>query len=250
MRLLPFAKIQRPAAVTQPAHDQPVLAKLLLTIDSQVLARLVRPLGHHQRPGHKRRHVARPAVLNRQTIEIDLIAFENDLLARRRTQRLRSHAHDLLEDRQLLPGILETFGRVGLLQESQQLAHLTQRFDVFLPHAHGHALRGTEQVPQHRHLATLDVLEQQRRPTGSQRAITDLGDLQVGIHLHRDTLQLTARLQRRDEVPQIVIFHGVARIPPTLSTTPGGPERKKGSITCCPLFSALTPRSHEALRAG
>jgi hypothetical protein len=58
------------------------LAELLLAIDAQVLAFLVRPAGDHQRPGDQRRGVTRPAVLDRQAVEVDVVAFEYHLLHR------------------------------------------------------------------------------------------------------------------------------------------------------------------------
>jgi hypothetical protein len=61
-----LAKIERAAAMRQPAHDHLVRTDHLLAIDAQVLAHLVRPAGHRQSPGDQRRCVARPAELDRQ----------------------------------------------------------------------------------------------------------------------------------------------------------------------------------------
>ena len=50
-RLLPFAEIQRAAALRQPAHDQPVLPQELHAVDTEVLSLLVRSAGDDERPG-------------------------------------------------------------------------------------------------------------------------------------------------------------------------------------------------------
>ena len=51
------------------------------------------------------------------------------------------------------------------------------------------------------------ILEEQRRPTGAQHAITDLGHFQARIDLDTDAFEFTQAFELRDEVPQVVIFH-------------------------------------------
>ncbi|MNM86701.1 hypothetical protein D3C81_988610 [compost metagenome] len=65
--LAPFAVVQGPATVAEPTHDDLVAADHLLAVDAQVLAVLVRAAGDGEAPGDQRRHVARPAVLDRQS---------------------------------------------------------------------------------------------------------------------------------------------------------------------------------------
>jgi len=72
VRLPMLAKIQRAAAMRQPAHDHLVRGDHLLAVDAEVLALLVRAAGDGQPPGDQRRHVARPAVLDRQAAQIDV----------------------------------------------------------------------------------------------------------------------------------------------------------------------------------
>jgi hypothetical protein len=74
-------KIQRAAAVRQPAHDDLVARQHLLAVDAQVLPRLVRPARDDQAPGDERRHVARPAVLHGQARQVHVRAFPHHLLA-------------------------------------------------------------------------------------------------------------------------------------------------------------------------
>jgi hypothetical protein len=103
-----IAKIERAAAMRQPAHDHLVRAEHLLAIDAEVLARLVRPARHRQPPGDQRRRVARPAELDRQRDRSTSLAFPDDFLARRRRAQARRHVEHLPEYRQLVPGVLES----------------------------------------------------------------------------------------------------------------------------------------------
>jgi len=160
MLLAPLAKVQGTAPMAQPAHDQLVAADDLLAIDAEVLALLVRAAGDRQAPGDQRRHVARPAVLDRQFAQIDRLALLDHLLAGGVLEDLGRHADDLLVDRQLRPGVLEALGRLGLLEEGQQLADLAQGADVLGTHAQGHALGRAEQVAQHGHGEAHGILEQ------------------------------------------------------------------------------------------
>jgi hypothetical protein len=110
-------------------------------------------------------------VLDRQAGQIHVPPFLHHLLARRRRHRLRRHVEHLLEHRQLVPGVLQALGRLRLLQEGQQLAHLAQGVlpvVAALAHAQRHPLGRAEQVGQHRHAVALRVLEQDRRAAGAQ----------------------------------------------------------------------------------
>ncbi|MNI10393.1 hypothetical protein D3C73_635050 [compost metagenome] len=115
MLFAPLAVIQRAATVAQPAHDDLVATDHLLTVDTEVLAILVRAFGDGQTPGDQRTDVARPAGLHRQHGQVDVVAFDDHFLAHRVLDDFRRHRNDLAEDRQLGPGILQAFGRLGFL---------------------------------------------------------------------------------------------------------------------------------------
>ncbi|MNT26106.1 hypothetical protein D3C72_1616580 [compost metagenome] len=115
MLFAPLAVIQRAATVAQPAHDDLVAADHLLTVDTEVLAILVRAFGDGQAPGDQRTDIARPAGLHRQHGQVDVVAFDDHFLAHRVLDDFRRHRNDLAEDRQLGPGILQAFGRLGFL---------------------------------------------------------------------------------------------------------------------------------------
>ena len=144
MGLLPFAKIQRPAPLRQPAHNRAVFADHLHAVNTQVLPLFLRPPCHHQRPGNQRPGVFRPAGLNGQFAEIDLVAFEHDLL----TDSFFNHVHRHIQHRfkglALVPQILDAFGWIGFFQKGQQLADIAQCCGTFLPHTQRHPFRGAE----------------------------------------------------------------------------------------------------------
>ena len=108
-----LAEIERAAAMREPAHDQLVAADHLLPVDAEVLARLVRPARDGQAPGDQRPGVARPAGLDRQPRQVDVLAFPHDFLAGRRAHGLRRHVPHGLRERSSLPASLSPFGGSG-----------------------------------------------------------------------------------------------------------------------------------------
>ncbi|MCY1438214.1 hypothetical protein D9M71_544060 [compost metagenome] len=146
-------------------------------------------------------------MLDRQLAEVDVVARLDHLLAGRILEHLGRHADDLLEDRQLGPGVLESLGRLRLLEEGQQLADLAQLGHLFGAHAQRHAPRRAEQVTEDRHLEAGGVLEQQRRAALAQGAVADFGHFQHGGDRRLDALQFAARLQAANEFAQVAILH-------------------------------------------
>ncbi len=161
--LLPLTKIDGTAAVIEPAHDQLVLADLLLAVDAKVLPLLVGAASDGQTPGHQGCHVTRPAVLDRNLVQVDRIPLQHHLLAGGGRETLGRHVEHLLENRQLLHQLLEAAGRLGLLQVGEPHPDLTQGAHIRLSHAHGDPVRRAEQVGQHRHGVAFGVFEQQGR---------------------------------------------------------------------------------------
>ena len=206
VRLRMVAEVERAAPMREPAHDQLVAADHLLPVDAEVLPRARRAARDGEAPGDQRPGVAWPAGLDRQPAEIDLAALDALLLAGRPRHLLRRHVQHLLEQRPLVPGIAQPLRRLGLFQVGQQLADLAQRGRVVLPHAERDALRGAEQVAEHRHRMAGRVLEQDGRPAGPQHAVAHLGHLEVRGDRRGDALQFAEGLELRDEVAQVVVF--------------------------------------------
>ena len=209
-----IAEIERAAALRQPAHDDLVPRDYLLAVDAQVLPGFQRPTRNGEAPGDQRAGVARPAGLDRQPGKIDVLALPHDFLAGRAVEHLRRHVEHLLQHRQFVPGILQPFGRIRLLQVREQLAHFAQRLDRFLAHAERHAPRRAEQIRQHRNarpsgraIEAFRFFEQDGRAAGFEHAVAHLGHLQARIDLHCDALEFAKLFQLRDEVAQILVAH-------------------------------------------
>ena len=203
MFFLPVAEIKRTAAMREPAHDDLVAANHLLAIDAEVLAVLIRAARDRESPGDQRSGVARPAGLDRELREIDVLGIDHHLLTGRVAHHLRGHIEHLLESRQLLPQILKTLRRLGLLQKCEQLTDVAQGRHRIRAHAERDALRRAEQVAKHRNAVALRVLEQQRRAFGAQGAIADLGHLKMRVDSVRDALELATRFELRQEIAEV-----------------------------------------------
>ncbi|TLD46046.1 MAG: hypothetical protein FAZ92_01654 [Accumulibacter sp.] len=202
-----LAEVECATAMRQPAHDQLVRPQHLLAINAEVLACLVRPARHRQAPGDQRRHVARPAPLDRQAAEVDIAALANDLLAWRRRTHARRHVEHLPQHRQLVPGVPETPRWLRFLEVGEQLAHFAQRQHRLLPHPQRHAAGRTEEVRQNGHPVAGRLLEEQCRPAGTQHAIADFGHLEPRVDSDGDPPELAHRFQLRHEIAQVMILH-------------------------------------------
>ena len=86
-----FTEIQCATAMGKPAHDEFVTTGDLLAVDTQVLTFFMRAFGNHQTPSQQRRDITRPAMLNRQTCQIDVVALPDNILTGRRAQLARCH---------------------------------------------------------------------------------------------------------------------------------------------------------------
>src|SRR3546814_12780674 len=83
MRQRMIAKIERASPVRQPAHDELVAPDLLLSVDAQILASGVVPAGNDQAPRQQRGPIAGPAALQWNLVQVHVVAFPDNLLARR-----------------------------------------------------------------------------------------------------------------------------------------------------------------------
>jgi hypothetical protein len=164
---------------------------------------------HDQAPGDQRPGVAGPAGLNRQGPEVHVGRLDHPFLRGRGANPLRGHVQHLAEDRQGIPGGLESLRRIRLLQEGKQSADLAQGLDRLRPHPERDPFRGAEEIAEHRDLEALRVFEQQRRAAGPEHAVADLGHLEVRIDFLGDAPQFPARLQQGDEVAQVAVFDGL-----------------------------------------
>src|SRR4029079_7339016 len=121
--------------------------------------------------------------LDREQVEVDVVAGEDDLLAGSRTDLLRPRAGDLLELEESADLLAETLRRLHLEHLLELLADVVEALD---PEREAHPPLGAELVDQQRVLRALRVLEQQRGAAGLDGAVDDLGDLEVRVDLGRD----------------------------------------------------------------
>jgi hypothetical protein len=159
------AEVERPAAMREPAHDHFALADHLLAVDAEVLPRTrprhrLRPARDHQPPGDQRPGVARPAGLDRQFAEVDVAAFANDFLARRRAHTVGLHVPQRLDHRHQPASIFEALGRLRLFQSRQNVTHVTQLGQAVGAHAERNASGSTEQIEQRRNFVTYWICNQ------------------------------------------------------------------------------------------
>jgi hypothetical protein len=197
------------AAMLQPAHDRLVLAQLLHPVNAQVEVVLLvvgRAFGHDQRPGDQRRRLAGPAALDRQAVQIDIIALQHHFLAGRLAHIGRAHAHDGLGQRQHAERVLEAARRFGLAQKGQSSPTSRRSAAVLRGSPPSVTARATrlhraEQIDQGGHFAGAAVFmhrvfKQHRRPAGFQKPGLDLGHLQMGGDRTGDPLEIAVRFQR------------------------------------------------------
>ena len=207
---LPACELLRAAAVVQPAHQGAVRPGHLHPVDAEVeavgaLALRRRAAGDDERPGDERRGLAGPAGLHRQAAEVDGVALQHDLLARRAAHRLRFHRQHLARQRDQLQRFAEAAGGLRLAQEGKHLADFAQLF-----RRPSDRLRdpfdGAEQVDQHRHVpasrAVLRPLEQDRRPAFQKRRPVDARHLQHGRDRAGLPAHLAIALKLREEIAQ------------------------------------------------
>ena len=192
------------AAMLQPAHQGGIRAGHLHTVNAQVVAvlgRPTRPLGDDQGPGDERRRLARPAGLDRQRGQIDVVTLEHDLLAGRGFDGLGLHGHDFLDQGQHGHGVAQSPGRFGLLEEGQGLADLAQLIGLAV-HAPGDPLDGAEQIDQHGHSGTNHILEQHGGAALGDQPGLDLGHLEIGRDRLGNPHQPPVALEAGHEVSQ------------------------------------------------
>src|SRR5207248_6302469 len=69
---------------------------------------------------------------------------------------------------------------------------------------------GPELVDEQRVLRALRSLEEERRPAGLDRAVDDLGDLEIRVDLGGDSNQLTLALEHGNPLAKILHGHGAS----------------------------------------
>ena len=158
-------------------------------------------LRDHGRQRDERRRVAGPAALDRQPVEVDVVAGEHDLLARRLSRP--SFGSESAIDFSLPRLRTLSTSPCGGCISSTSLELRGDVVEVLDAEGEAHPALGAELVDQERVLRALDVLEQQRRPAGLHDAVGDLRDLEIGVDLGGDANELALALEERDPLAQV-----------------------------------------------
>ena len=154
----------------------------------------------HRGQGDERRRVVRPAGLDRERVQVNVVAGEHDLLAGAAAHRLRPRVGDRLQLQQPLGLLDQALGRLHLEHVGELLTDVVEPLDA---EGEAHAPLRAELVDQQRVVAALRVLEQQRRPAGFHGAVDDLGDLEVWVDLSGNPDELSFALEQGDPCAEV-----------------------------------------------
>ena len=214
----------RTTTMFEPAHDGFVFTQHLHAIDAKIkhiafVAAIFagrRSLGHDQRPCNQRGRFARPARLNRDFGQVNIIARHDDFLTRGLGNRFGFHRHHGFRQRQHRKGFFEAAGRFGLFEEGQRFADFAQFFGLSV-HALCHAVHRAKQIDQNRHVIFFAVIpdnifKQHRRAAFGQKARLDFCHFKVGGNRFSDTNKTAGFFQRIHEVTKGLIGHGTCHL--------------------------------------
>ena len=182
-----------PTSARQPAHQQTAAIEYLHAVDADIdIGRVVRRARDHQRPGHQRRRLTRPAPLDGQVSQVDLAGPPLPLLNGRPTDLADTHGQSGLGGGQTAQGCTQVAGDAGLAQERQRFRDPGNCVGLNAE-AEGNAPSGAEQVDQngHRHpfaVAPDDLVEQQCRASLGEDATMNLGQLVHEAYGARDAV--------------------------------------------------------------
>ena len=206
---LVLREVERAAAVMQPAHDEPVTADHLLSINTDVAARFEWPPGDDQSERNQLAGVVRPAVLNGEHVEIDVGAFQHHLLAGRFVDRERVDRRQLAHGRQSLTHAARIRRELRQRQPGELVAQRAKLLTIVEADGGQHAPLAAENVAGERHLAVGRVIEAQRGSVRLQGPVADLGDLESRADGGRDPLEVAVPLEAQKETPKIVMHRPI-----------------------------------------
>ncbi len=221
-------KSSAPPRCGEPAHDQLVRADHLLAIDAEVLPLLVRAARHRQPPGDQRpaspgQQVCTGSGRGRRRSPSHTISWQ-----RRRGRSFGAMSSTCMNTGRLSPRVRRLFGGSGSLRKassrptSRRLS--AQCSAAPMPRATRcgvpNRLPSTGMVPPPGARRPA-VLEKDGGAAGLEHAVAEFGHLEARVHAGAHALELTGRLQLRDEVAQVAIGHDqiTGFAPPSIGTT-------------------------------
>src|SRR5439155_17828499 len=154
------------------------------------------------------RRILRPAVLDRQQIEVWLI--EHDLLPRAATHRLRHRVGESLELPEPAHLLDDALGRLHL---EDVLEPRGDRVERLRAEREAHAALAAELVDEQRVTRPPRVLEEEGRSAGLDGAVDDLRHLEERIDLGIDLDELALPAKQVDPGAQVARGHEAESIP-------------------------------------
>ena len=196
--------------VKLPVHRGRTLIENLYPVHPDVSLAGIWVMRKHKRQRDVASTVLRPAVQDRQLVEIHIVAGHDHFLAAAiapvvARRHLRQHSQ--LRN-QLSRSLNEPALRHLRLQKVGDLAR--DVVDIHRPERHAHPLARAEHIDRERNLRSLRVFEEERRAAVGHlhHAVGDFGYLKIGVHRRAYSFELSLALQARQEVLEISISHG------------------------------------------
>ena len=181
-------------------HRRRARAEHLHPVHADVSLPGARVAGDHGRQGDERRRVERPARLDRQGAEVDLVAAQHDLLAGALPHGVRPRVGDRLQLLEAAELVDEARGRLHLEDVGELRPDVVEPLDA---EGEAHAPLRAELVDQERVAAAPGPLEEERRAAGLDGAVDDLGHLEVRVDLGGDADELALALEEGDPLAQV-----------------------------------------------
>ena len=153
-------EISAAVLVDLPVHERRAPVDLLHAVHADVADAGLLVLCDHGRQRDERRRIERPAALDREQVEVDVVARQDDFLAGRLRDLLRHRVGDRLELAERAHLVDKTLWRRQLEDLTELVGEVVELLDA---ECQAHPLLGTELVDQERMRCTLRVLEQERR---------------------------------------------------------------------------------------
>ena len=192
--------VHAPVLVQLPVHRRRAPVELLHPVHAHVARPRLRVVRDHGRKRDERRGIARPAVLDREQAEIDVVAGEDDFVMSGARDRLRPRVRDRLQLLEAAHLVDEAFRGLHLEHGAQLCGRVVEVVDA---EREAHAPLGAELVDQERVRRAGQVLEEERRSARAHGAVDDLRHLEVRVDLRGDADELAFALQERDPLAQV-----------------------------------------------
>jgi hypothetical protein len=205
----------------QPVHAGLVLLQVHHPVGSGVDLPGLRVAGDHHGHGYELVPVLRPKLGQGEPVDVDIVPFIHDLLARcffhflGEVSEERGEGEDLIRHGGIHEGAPDSAFQVwdgSPLGRGQGLRNLLLDMgeEVFGPEGPGHPLVASEEVAQHGQLRSLHVFKEYGRSLSPGQPVDDCVDLEDRVHFPGHPNELTFLVQHFHEFPEVIVDrHGL-----------------------------------------